>query len=52
MALKIDPTLLNLIYLVPDFNCVVEFSSAINNCVGDVGLMDLGVHGYIQFPLF
>ena len=52
MALKIDPILLNLIHLVPDFNFVVEFSSPVNNCVGDVNLMDLGVQGYIQFLLF
>ena len=52
MGLKIDIILLNWIHPVPDFNCVLEFTRAVNNCVGDVGCPGLGVRGYGQFPIF
>ena len=49
MGLKIYPILLKWIHLVPGFNCVLEFNCPVNNCVGDVGCMYLGVRGSIQF---
>ena len=52
MGLEIDPILLNWIHQVPGFNCVLEFPSCVNNRVGNVGRLDLGVRGYSQFPVF
>ena len=51
MGLKIDPILLNFIYLVPGFNCNLGFPRPVNNREGVVGSMDLVVQGSIQFSL-
>ena len=40
---KIDPILLNWIHPVPGFNFILEFSCTVNNRVGYVGRLDLGV---------
>ena len=52
MALKIDPIVLNWIHPVPGFNCVLRFPHPVNNHVGNVGCMDLGVRGSSQLPVF
>ena len=51
MSLKIYPILLKWIHPVPDFNCILEFTSPVNNHVGDVGRLDLGARGSIQIPV-
>ena len=52
MVLKIDPVMLNWIHPVPDFNCVLGFPRPVNNCVGDVGCMDMVVRGSSPFAVF
>ena len=52
MGLKMYPVLLKCIHLVQDFNCVVEFPFPVNNRVGGVGHIYLGVRGSSQFPVF
>ena len=51
MGLKIDQIFLNWSHPVPSFNCILEIPRPVNNRVGDVGLLDLGVRGYSQFPI-
>ena len=51
MGLKIDPILLNWIHPVRVFNYVLEFPHPVNNCVGGVGRLDLGVRVSRQLPV-
>ena len=52
MGFKIYSTLLKWIHQVLGFNCVLEFPWPVNNRVGDVGRLGIGVQGYCQFPVF
>ena len=52
MGLEIDPILLNWIHLVPGFDCVLEFPRPVNNFVGNVGHLGMGVRGSSQLPVF
>ena len=52
MGLEIDPILLNFIHPVPGFNCVLEFLRPVNNRVGSVGRLYMGVHGSSQLPVY
>ena len=52
MGLKMDPILLNWIHPVLGFNCVLEFPHPVNNCVGNVGHIYMGVQVSIKFPIF
>ena len=52
MGLKSYLDLLKLIHPVLAFVCVLESIHRVNNLVGDVGHLDMGVQGYIQFHIY